>query len=285
MLYVEKKGRGEVLRAAGFGEKYDMALVGGEGYASEAIRDLFARAEGGDYQLFVLHDADHSGYNIARTLREETARMPGYSVDVIDIGLFLEDALALGKRPETYTRRKQMDEAVEASLTDVERQYFTGEEHRDANGKPYWIAQRVELNDLSSPQLVEYVERKLVERGVRGKVVPPEGELPDLAEDIYRDEADKWAESVLEEALDWNAIKKQIAEDLMEKFKLGNSERYIRARFKNDDTLPWRDALRDVLADIHDAKHTDALNKAVRHKLTEAIENTDEGINEGGGAS
>jgi hypothetical protein len=32
------------------------------------------------YRLFVLHDADPAGYNIARTLRDETHRMPGYHV-------------------------------------------------------------------------------------------------------------------------------------------------------------------------------------------------------------
>lgn len=88
ILYVEKKGLLPILQAAKLAERYDLAIVAGEGYASEAVRLLFdtASKEQGA-QLFVLHDADPHGYNIARTLREETRRMPGYQVEVIDLEL------------------------------------------------------------------------------------------------------------------------------------------------------------------------------------------------------
>src|SRR5262249_7153993 len=88
ILFVEKQGLWPVLKASSLAERYDMAIVAGEGYATEACRVLFRNAEQGkDYQLFVLHDADPYGYNIARTLREETRRMPGYQVGVTDLGL------------------------------------------------------------------------------------------------------------------------------------------------------------------------------------------------------
>jgi hypothetical protein len=174
ILYIEKNGRVGILKAGQVDSRHDMALIGGQGYASEAIRTLFETAEKGEYQLFVLHDADPHGYGIARTLREETARMPGYSVDVIDIGLKLEDTLELGKCPETFTRKSRLDKKTEATLTDLEHKLFVGEECKDRNGKPYWIARRVELNDLSSLQLVAYVEDKLEANGALGKVIPPD---------------------------------------------------------------------------------------------------------------
>ena len=69
-----------------------MAVIAAEGYATEAARMLFKRADKDkNYRLFVLHDADPVGYNIARTLREETKRMPGYSVEVVDLGLKLDE--------------------------------------------------------------------------------------------------------------------------------------------------------------------------------------------------
>jgi hypothetical protein len=78
ILFVETKGLWPVFQAAQLAERYDMAIVAGEGYATEACRVLLAKAERGpEYQLFVLHDADPHGYNIARTLQEETVRMPG----------------------------------------------------------------------------------------------------------------------------------------------------------------------------------------------------------------
>src|SRR5215218_4127318 len=76
ILYVEKEGEWPKLQAARLAERYDMAIASAKGYPVEAVRELFARAEGGDYQLFVFHDADIDGYNIAHVMREATRRMP-----------------------------------------------------------------------------------------------------------------------------------------------------------------------------------------------------------------
>ena len=46
----------------------------------------------------------------------------------------------MGKRPETFTRKSRLDEKTEATLSDLEREHFVGEERKDANGKSYWIA-------------------------------------------------------------------------------------------------------------------------------------------------
>ena len=90
-----------------------MAIIAGEGYASEAVRLLFDNASKDQgYQLFVLHDADPYGYNIARTLGEETRRMPEYQVEVIDLGLWLEEALDLGLQTEKLTRKNDLPGGV-----------------------------------------------------------------------------------------------------------------------------------------------------------------------------
>jgi hypothetical protein len=101
--------------------------------------------------------------------------MPGYHVDVTDIGLNLEDALAMDFECEEFTRQNALPEMLE--LNEVERQYFTG---RQA-GEKAWICKRVELNAMSAPQLIEYIEAKLVEAGATAKVLPPE--------DVVRTEA------------------------------------------------------------------------------------------------
>ena len=86
-----------------------MAMVGSEGYATEAIRILFDKADKNtDYTLFVMHDADPYGYNIARTLQEETDRMPGYHIDIIDLGLNLQEALDMGLLTETFPRKQAL---------------------------------------------------------------------------------------------------------------------------------------------------------------------------------
>src|SRR5262249_24694838 len=137
ILYVEKKGLMPVFQAAKIGERFDMAIIAGEGYATEAARMLFARARKGHYRLFVLHDADPHGYNIARTLAEETRRMPGYSVEVTDLGLHLEEALEMGLQTEKFIRRKALPTSLD--LNDTERRHFEGE----FKGRNRWECDRV----------------------------------------------------------------------------------------------------------------------------------------------
>jgi hypothetical protein len=172
ILFVEKKGLWPVFQAAQLAECYDMAIVAGEGYASEACRVLLAKAEKGpEYQLFVLHDADPHGYNIARTLQEETVRMPGHHIKVSDLGFRLEDALAMGLPTEVFRRKKKLPQGLQ--LTAIEREHFEGRR----TGPKSWVCRRVELNALSGPDLIAYTERKLREAGIRGKIIPPESEL------------------------------------------------------------------------------------------------------------
>jgi hypothetical protein len=271
ILYIEKNGRVGILKAGQVDSRHDMALIGGQGYASEAIRTLFETAEKGAYQLLVLHDADPHGYSIARTLREETARMPGYSVDVIDIGLKLEDALDMGKRPETFTRKSRLDEKTEATLTDLEREHFVGEERMDGNGKPYWIARRVELNDLSSPQLVEYVEGKLEEHAALGKVIPPDAALVQRREQMYQEKVDGWVDSIIAEVLGSSEFKKKLAKEFKERFKLEDARAWIDKGFERDDTQSWRVALNAALQDAYTREHKPDLEAAVRKHIRETV--------------
>jgi hypothetical protein len=189
ILFVEKQGLWPVFQAARLAEKYDMAVVAGEGYATEACRVLFRHAEKGQkYQIFVLHDCDPFGYNIARTLAEETARMPGHEVQIIDLGLFLAEALDRGLPAEEFTRKKAIPQ--ELTLTDLEREYFEGRQV----GRKSWVCRRVELNALCNPDLIAYTEAGLQKNGVRGKVVPPEpvlaGRLQSDVEQLVREEVD-----------------------------------------------------------------------------------------------
>src|SRR5262249_21247124 len=153
----------------------------------------------------VLHDADPDGYNIARTLREETARMPGYAVDVFDLGLRWEDAMALGLDTEEFTRRRALPEGL--VLTEDERRAFEGQRRSLGYGaRASWICQRVELNAFSAPQLVDYIEERLQETGVRGKIVPPEPHLTETARELYREGVAKRVQRAIESLLPLDAI-------------------------------------------------------------------------------
>lgn len=171
ILFIEKQGLYPLLREAGLAQRYDLAIIAGNGYAATAARTLLERARG--CQLFVLHDADPHGYNIARTLRAETARMPDYRVDVVDIGLRLEDGLDLGIQPETFTRRNRLPAGIVDGLTDRERAAFVGQPDWSRSHKAQFVCERIELNALTAPQLIAYIEAGLTAHGATAKVIPP----------------------------------------------------------------------------------------------------------------
>jgi hypothetical protein len=272
ILYVEKEGELSKLKAAKLAERYDMAICSGKGQPTEAVRTLFEHAEGKDFQLFVFHDADLDGYNIARVMAEETRRMPDYSVDVVDIGLTVEDAVEMGLAPEPFRRKKNISWELRSRLSPMAREYLCQRDgYRGIHG------QRFELNAiLPDTRRIEYIERKLKENGVRDKVVPPEDALAERRENMYREKIDGWVGEIIDEVLDTGELKKKMAEEFQGRFKLEGAERWIKAGFKRDDTQSWRRALNATLDAAYRAKHKDALEEAVREYITEAAATEDE---------
>jgi hypothetical protein len=194
---------------------------------------LFRNAEAGDYQLFSLHDADPWGYNIARTLRESTPRMPGYNVNVGDVGLKLKDALDLGLAPEKATRKKAYPKGL--VLSDLEREYFDGEQV----SKKSWIYRRVELNAFTAPQLVEYTERQLHESGARGKVIPPANQLPRLAEPMVREILRERVYAEIHRLVSADGIARQIADAFLGTLPLGQAQQWIEEGFSGNPQSAW----------------------------------------------
>jgi Histidine kinase-, DNA gyrase B-, and HSP90-like ATPase len=265
ILYVEKKGVWPILQAAALAERYDMAVIAAEGYATEATRVLFAQAEKGqNYQLFVLHDADPDGYNIGRTLREETRRMPGYAVEVIELGLRLEEALAMGLDEEEFTRRKALPQGL--VLTETEREYFEG---RPAGSKS-WICRRIELNALTAPALVAYIEEHLQQAEVRGKVIPPHNALPRLTREVYRQQMHAWVDRTLNALLSLDDIKNALAESLQPRFPLAEARHWIEQAFAANATLSWRAALESKLRGLL-SEVSDEAEAALRGKVIDTI--------------
>jgi hypothetical protein len=114
--------------------------------------------------VYVLHDFDVSGFSIFGTLRGNTDRYTfNNAIKVADFGLRLSDVETLGLQSEQVslgnTDRDKIRRRLErngAIATEVE---FVLTERR------------VELNAMTSRELVDFVERKLRENGVV-KIVP-----------------------------------------------------------------------------------------------------------------
>jgi len=280
LLYVEKKGQFPLINEARLMDRYDMAVMTGEGYATEAARTLLSVADKDErMQIFVLHDADKDGYNIARKVRDATKRMPDYSVDVIDLGLTVTQALGLGLDPESHDRKKELDADLVEELLETEPvalRYFNGskEYHLNKKGKrkPIWRnCLRFELDKMTAPEAVELIESGLSEAGIFGKVVPPAEELPKLAEQVYRHEHGQWVEAALHDLISLKKVKMELADEFMEEYELENARHSIEDGFEEDRTLSLRGALEKTLSTTQE-KHTDALKEAVRRRAFEALE-------------
>src|SRR5215208_5114483 len=268
ILYVEKEGELPKLRAAKLGERYDMAICSGKGQPTEAVRTLFERAEGGDYQLFVFHDADLDGYDIARVMAEETRRMSDYFVDVVDIGLTVEDAVEMGLASEPFRRKKNISWDLRMRLSGVAKEYLY-----QRNGYGGGISgKRFELNAiLPDTSRIEYIERKLKENVVRPKVIPPEEALAERRQKMYREKVEGWVDEAITEMLDVDGLKDKMVEEFEERFKLQGARAWIETGFKRDDTLSWRDALKDTLRAAYEGKHKADLRDSVREYVQESV--------------
>lgn len=263
ILYVEKEGELPKLQHARLAERYDMAIIGGKGYPVEATRALLGRAEAGDYQLFVFRDADLDGYNIARVLREETRRMPGYRVDVLDLGLSVEDALEMDLAPEPFNRDKDISAALVGSLSEVAKDYL----YCRTPGVKGVSGDRFELNAiLPDTRRVEYIERKLEEHGVRGKVIPPAEKLAELAEERYRVLVAGWVAEAVEDLLSVDEIKAAVADRFLDTFQLECTREHIEAHLEKDPTSSWHGALEANLKRLRE-EHTEGFVEAVKGNL------------------
>jgi len=165
VLFIEKEGFTPLFERVRLAERYDIAITSSKGMSVTALRHL-VDVMCGRYKIpvFVLHDFDVSGFSIFGTLGGNTDRYTfKHPIKVVDLGLRLADVEELDLESESVSlgntdRGKIRRRLLRNDATDAEVEFLLNEE-------------RVELNAMTSSQLVEFVERKLGEHGVK-KVIP-----------------------------------------------------------------------------------------------------------------
>jgi hypothetical protein len=172
VLFIEKEGFAPLFRAAQIAEKYDIAIMSTKGMSVVAARVLADEmCSDNDIPLLLLHDFDKAGFSIAGTLQRDTRRYEFQNdIRVIDLGLSLADVEAMGLESEYQHHPKGRKSALIANL----QENGASEEEiafmfRDFD--TLRSTRRVELNAMTSPQFVAYVEGKLHENNI-AKVIP-----------------------------------------------------------------------------------------------------------------
>jgi hypothetical protein len=172
-LFVEKEGFHPVLERNRIADRYDVAIMSTKGMSTTAARELVNRLSQQGVTVLVLRDFDAAGFSIVHTLRTDSPRYRFRSKpNVIDIGLRLADVREWGLEPlaEPVAYRNAKKDPRErlraAGATEEECDFLVS--RQEGAG---WSGRRVELNTLTSPRFIEFLEKKFQEAGV-AKVVP-----------------------------------------------------------------------------------------------------------------
>jgi hypothetical protein len=258
VLYIEKAGLVWQLEPYQLGQRYDMAIVWGKGFSVVACRKLLASSDIRKMKLFVLHDGDLIGYDIARTLGEPTKRMPEHNIEVIDLGLTVQQAIDYGLETETFIRRKALPRALQLDAAALE--WFTGGPIIIIEkGRPVAVhkCKRTELNAFSADGLATFITDQLRVHGATEKLVPP----PDvLAQQVADDRYDELYDLVTQ-VIDIDGVVRA----LMERDGFDAvTERRVRAWLAKRPTKPWRAASE---APVKSDLDVEAMTAAIRDLL------------------
>lgn len=171
VLFIEKEGFAEILAHTGISERYDIAIMSTKGIPVDAACNLIGSMASEGVRVFVLHDFDLAGFKILRTLRVGTRLSQG--TDVIDLGLRMADIGDLSPEPVSYSQRQDPKIYLEhdCGATDEEARFLVS---GGRSGR--WSGLRVEINAMTSEQLITWLERKFSEHEVK-KLVPDEDTL------------------------------------------------------------------------------------------------------------
>jgi hypothetical protein len=213
VLFIEKEGFFPLFEHVKLAERFDLAIMSTKGMSNTSARQLVESLCGGDgVPLLVLHDFDKAGFSIAATLGRDTRRYQFETpIKIINLGLRLEDVIDLGL--EDASEATFDNGTIEARSANLAMNGATDAEIE------FLLERRVELNALTSDQLVRFVEKKLADYGVK-KVMPDD----DVLAAVYRSNihgakiseiVDLAVADVIQEDLDVpDTLKHQVAEHL-----------------------------------------------------------------------
>ena len=233
VLFIEKEGFTEILTHAGIPERYDLALMSTKGIPVKAACDLIYEMSKTDVRVFVLHDFDLSGFKILRSLREGVRLSLGS--DVIDLGLRMPDIKDLIAEPVQYKQRIDPGLYLEfdCDATQEEIEFLV-----DPKGGFYkHHGQRVEINAMTSQQLIAWLEDKLQGYGVE-KFIPDQDILSmGFRRAKYLGLVEKKMKEMQESMVEDD---EEIPDDLTE---------LIKQKFNDDPRLSWDEALWKIVRD------------------------------------
>jgi Topoisomerase 6 subunit A/Spo11, Toprim domain len=225
-LFCEKEGFNPLFKAVNLANRYDLMIISTKGVSVTAARRLVDTICGNnDLPLFVLHDFDVAGFLILGTLQRDTRRYQFWNtIEAIDLGLRLEDIAGLEREPAAATRTSAnilRDQLAENGASDAEIEILLNE--------------RVELNAMTSDDLIAMIERKFEDYGLE-KVIPDDDLLAEAYQAFHHSLQLRKEFEKLER--NFKASKITVPEDL---------NKQVCAVLDEHEDLRWDDAIQIVL--------------------------------------
>ncbi len=267
VLYIEKEGVWPKIQPYRLGERFDMAVVLGKGYPTEAVRDLLSMAhEGEQYTIFCFHDADPDGYNIYRTLQEETERMPEHNITVIDLGLTVAAAEEMELQSESVTLKKDAPKRIQPHLTDHERELFP--EKKGESGYRYEINAILPVN-----RQAEYLESQIIATGLAEKIIPPNEYLHRTIEDNAEASLRLEADLAIDRVIDRDRIVDAVVDRYKDTINVDPEEAMegIEAVFGRNPRRSWESVVKREKPGLTTGYDPDDIEEAVRDEIEESM--------------
>jgi hypothetical protein len=233
VLFCEKEGFGPLFKAVDLANRFDLMIISTKGQSVTAARRLIDHICGRyGLPLFALVDFDVAGFAIRATLQRDTRRYQfSHAFEVVDLGLRLEDIDGLEREPAAATKTDEATLRTQLAENDA-----TPEEIE------ILLEERVELNAMTSDALVEMIERKLKDYGLK-KVIPADDVLAETYRAFHRSNQlrekfeeieDEFEETVIAAP---KTLRKRIAKILKEHPELRWDEALQLVLDDSDDTL------------------------------------------------
>jgi hypothetical protein len=174
LVYMEKEGFEPVMKEAKIAERFDVAILSCKGQSVVAARQLVDEmcAIGRGVPLLTGHDFDKYGFEIAQRLTSNSERMEENDlvkyefknqIDVRDLGLRLADVQKYSLEADAELHKFTGGFAADSIATKEEQEFLQS-------------GRRVEMNAMTSPQFVEWLETRLSEE-LPGRLIPADDVL------------------------------------------------------------------------------------------------------------
>jgi hypothetical protein len=233
VVYLEKEGFSEALKDAGWAERHDCMMMSSKGFTTRAAKDLVDKLAEHDepVTIYCVHDADAAGTMIFETFQEATKAREARKIQIVNIGLEPWEAIEMGLEVED----------VEAGDRHKPVADYVLDRDDGANWQEWLQTHRIELNAMTTPQFIEWLDQKM---GTT-KLIPPldviEAELDSKLEQKIRDAI---VERVLREA----NVEVQVADVLadIEKPQAAALTDGVRQLFDQQPDAQWRDHIEAV---------------------------------------